>query len=156
MISAIVMLLLVLVTTSIVSGLLARYTTEDNTGSVSARVATFKVSGTGFSETFNLGVKMNPGDKTDKTFQIKNDSEVTVAYTVKLVNTTKNLPLKIKVGSAAAVSLDSEYTYTNTLNPNGATSDFDFSLVWDKVDNDLVYSGMLDNVAVSVIATQVD
>lgn len=156
--TAILLLCLVLISTAIVSGMLARFTTGDS-ASDNSRVAKFVVTGTFFSETINLDAVMKPGDSQPRSFEITNSSEVSVEYAVKLRNTTKNLPLSLKIGTAdqtAAFNSADGYTYTATLAPNGANSNFAFELVWPATENDVSYSGKLDNIAVTVTATQID
>ncbi len=167
-----VLLILTLVSTSIVSGLFAQYTSSDS-GSDLARVAKFAVTGTGFSQTFNLQAKMKPGDVLNYTetgddhrgaFEISNQSEVTVQYTLTIRNTTNNLPLALKVKlNGAEVDKSTEftsadgYTYSTTLAPNGTAAEkCEFKIEWPAASNDLVYSGQLDNIAITVKAIQVD
>ena len=156
------LLCLVLATTFLVCGMLARYTSTGAGRDVS-RVAKFDVTGTGFTETIDLNVKMNPGDEGAKaksfSFLVTNNSEVAVEYTVTLRNTTNHLPVVLMVDGAAQAGFatDEGYTYTATLAANGgAGSNFEFSLSWPAAENDLAYSGQLDNIAVTVTATQVD
>lgn len=162
--AAAILLCLVLVTTVLVSGVFARFSVGDS-GTDSARVAAFAVSGTGFTQTVNLGVKMNPGDEADRakhfSFLVTNDSEVSVDYIVNIRNTTGNLPLVLNVQDASAADLAKfntadGYTYRATLGANSGARNFEFALSWPAADNDLVYSGQLDNIAVTVTAAQAD
>lgn len=158
--TAILLLCLVLISTAIVSGMLARFTTGDS-ASDNSRVAKFVVTGTFFSETINLDAVMKPGDSQPRSFEITNSSEVSVEYTVKLRNTTKNLPLSLMIGSekenkTTEFNSADGYTYSAPLAPNGAYSNFSFELVWPDDKDDVAYSGQLDNIAVTVTATQID
>lgn len=163
MVFAWVLLILVLATSFLVDGTLARFTTGDRVKE-SARVAKFSIKGSGFSETINLSVTMNPGDMTEeKTFLISNNSEVSVLYTVTIRNTTNNLPLKLLVGTEAIDFSDAAYQYSSTLPPkSGSTAsenNFAFKLVWPATpasNRSTVYSGQLDNIAVTVSATQIN
>ncbi len=162
MVAAGILLCLVLATTSLISGMLARFASSDTTGDLT-RVAKFEVTGAGFTDTVNLGVTMDPGDESTGTLSVVNKSEVSVALEITLRNTTNNLPLALQVDGAAQTDLDKfstdGYTYTATLAPAGATGieeELAFKLVWPAAENDLAYSGMLDNIAVTVTATQVD
>lgn len=170
MLAAGLLLVLVLVTTSIVCGMLARFVVTDS-GKDLSRVAKFEVTGSGFTETINIGVTMNPGDTKNfsegEAFVIRNKSEVSVKYTVTLKNTTQNLPLELKVNGAdqtAAFRSNDGYRYEVTLAPNSANQSFAFSLVWPTTTpsgvtplyTDPAYSLQLDNISVTVTAEQVD
>ena len=162
-----ILLILVLATTFLVSGMLAKFATGGQSREMS-RVAKFAVSGSGFTQTVNLGVTMKPGDQSAKSFTVTNNSEVTVEYTVTIRNTTNNLPLKLLVNGEEETNLvkfaEAEgYCYTATLAPNSTeTNNFEFTLSWPvdtsktPATNDIFYSGQLDNVAVTVSAAQID
>ena len=156
-----ILLCLVLVTTFLVSGLLAKFVSGDGSKGA-ARTAKFAVSGSGFSETVNLDVSMKPGEHEDRSFTVTNNSEVSVRYTLTLRNTTKNLPLQLKVGGTVQADFDTDagYVYTSTMPPNdGSVHSLDISLVWPDTpaeNTDVVYSGQLDNIAVTVTAVQID
>ena len=144
LIAALVLLCLTLVSISLMSGMFARYTTKTSTGD-SGRIAQFKVTGDGFSDKVEFSVKMNPGDKETKDLSISNGSEVAVRYTVTVLNTTNNLPLEV-TGS----------NLTGTLAPGAASGNVAVTLEWPAGENDVAYSGMLDNIVVTVTAVQVD
>ena len=160
MLAAGILLCLVLVSTALVSGMLARFASGDG-ASDSARVASFNVTGDGFTKTVNFDVTMGPGSvlgEGAKEFSVKNQSEVAVSYTVTIRNKTNNLPLTLTVGGAeqAAFTSDEGYTYTAELAPNGATANHIFQIAWPAEQSDPVFSGMLDNIAITVTATQID
>ena len=144
LIAALILLCLTLVSMSLMSGMFARYTTKSASNDT-GRIAKFRVTGNGFTDAVTFNVKMNPGDSQKKTLSVVNDSEVAVRYTVTVENATDNLPLQV-----TGTSL------TGTLAPGAAPADVTFNLKWPADENDAAYSGMLDNIVVTVTAVQVD
>lgn len=173
LVMAILLLCLVLITTAIVSGFLAKFATSDSNNDTS-RVAKFEITGSGFNKTLNLGVTMNPGDEHEYSnvgnggILIRNKSEVSVRCVVKLRNTTKNLPLNLMLKDGSDAYTDNQttafnsptgYEYTVDLAPNSEEKAFPFKLTWPntpEANRNIIYSGMLDNIAVTVTATQID
>ena len=168
MLAAGVLFLLVMVTTSIVTGMLARYATGDDSGDV-ARVAKFSVTGSGFSSALDISAVMEPGQTLDYTggsaLAVTNNSEVSVRCTITLRNTTRNLPLALKVGSSetdqtTGFNSNTGYSYTMDLAANQSTpGTFAFKIVWPTTpaeNRSPVYSGQLDNIRITVTAEQID
>ena len=144
---AAVLLVLVMLSTSIVAGRYARYTTSAS-GYDSARIARFSVTESGIlRETFK--VKIAPGEAIPIEVLLKNDSEVTVAYTISAENYYRNLPLEFTVIDTAA-QLPAE-----PLAP-GETKTLALQVCWqaDKTDNQ--YIGMVDLIHLTICITQVD
>lgn len=144
LIAALILLCLTLVSMSLMSGMFARYTTKSASNDT-GRIAKFRVTGNGFTDAVTFNVKMNPGDSQNKTLSVSNGSEVAVRYTVSVENTTNNLPLEV-TGT----------NLTGTLAPGADPADVTFNLEWPADKNDAAYSGMLDNIVVTVTAVQVD
>ena len=144
LIAALILLCLTLLSISLMSGMFARYTTKTASNDT-GRIAKFTVTGDGFTDAVTLSVKMNPGDSQNKTLSVSNGSEVAVRYTVSVKNTTNNLPLEV-TGT----------NLTGTLAPGAASQGVAFTLEWPSDKNDAAYSGMLDNIVVTVTAVQVD
>ena len=90
--TAAVLLILVLLSSSMVAGRFARYTTSAS-GSDSARVAKFLVTQTG-ALTTAIKVEITPGQRISLEVEVKNDSEVAVEYAVTADNIEQNLPLE--------------------------------------------------------------
>ncbi len=163
MYSAGVMLMLTLVSIRLLSGLYARYTTNDSALD-SARVARFGITGGGFNQTISLDDVLYPGktlDYTgDKGFLITNKSEVSVRYIVTIRDTTRNLPLTLTVDKqdeTSAFMSDKGYSFTKTLGPNTTAGErIEFKIEWSSRTNSVEYSGQLDNIAITVTAVQVD
>ena len=156
MFMAAVLFCLTMLSVCLLCGLFARYTNESNSGNI-ARAATFNITGDGFTQKASIDAAMNPGDIENSNYiSIRNQSEVSVRYTLKFLNTTQNLPLAIKIGDNSTVSLDTEYSYSDTLPSNGDLNNINFSLVWDANENSVDYCGKLDNILVTVEAVQVD
>lgn len=82
MFAALILLLLTMVTTHITSGLYARYTGSAS-GSASARVAKFKVTGSLDKE--DITVDCAQGKSGTYQITVKNDSEVTVKYSMRVM-----------------------------------------------------------------------
>jgi hypothetical protein len=157
-----VLLFLTMLSIWLVCGMFAKYT-ANSSNAEGARTASFNITGDGFSQSFGLNITMDPGDTVTKTVTVTNQSEVNVRYTIKMQNTTQNLPVELN-DSGIYRDLDNEYTYTGVL-ASGEESAPVFSLVWritdtdsnDITDNhDAAYSGMLDNIRVTVTAVQID
>ena len=86
---------LILITTALMGGLFARYTTT-SIGGDNARVAAFKVNVAGPKDvTVKYGVN---GDTGAYTLTIDNDSEVAVSYSVKVQIPAIDFGIKVKLG----------------------------------------------------------
>ena len=158
-IMAAILLCLTVLSACLLSGLYARFTAEDAEND-EARVASFNIEGSGFSQAINFNMTMNPGDVATKSLTVTNKSEVSVRYTVTLVNTTKNLPLCLHdSASLSYLNLDSERSFSYVLAPGGTDAlTYGFEFLWPSDVNDgfVERSGMLDNICVTVLATQID
>ena len=158
-IMAAILLCLTMLSACLLSGLYARFTVEDEAGD-EARVAAFNIEGSGFSQSINFNMIVNPGDTVTKSLTVTNKSEVNVRYTVTLVNTTKNLPLVLHDSeSLSYLSLDSERSFSYVLLPNATDAlTYGFEFLWpgDVNDGFVERSGMLDNIRVTITATQID
>ena len=163
MMIAAILLCLTLVSMWLLSGIFARLAFSSD-GDDRARAAHFNVTGSGFSQTIDITAVLDPGGSLsytgDDAFTIKNNSEVTVQYTLTIRNTTKNLPLTLTVNGedeTTAFKSTTGYTYTAVLPPNQTEgTPFAFVIAWPAAENDPVYSGQLDNIVVTVSAVQVD
>ncbi len=147
-----------------VGGLYARYTAKIS-GSDSARIAAFRITGEGtiFS---TLEANVSPNTTQSVTLQITNNSEVAVEYTVKVTNMTGNIPplrfqLTSEDGTAAGTTEYANGVSTNKVRrtPGTHTDKYHLSIVWEPSENpddDLALIGMVDVITISVTATQVD
>ena len=142
-----ILLILVILTTSIVSGRYARYVTMVSDGA-SARVARFRVEESG-ELLSTLSVSLSPTDTIQKTITVENASEVTIEYTVTVENLYENLPLEYRL-----LSGDKETTKAVLL--PGQSGKLCLEIHWqdDKWQDD--YINMVDLLVVKLIATQVD
>lgn len=155
-----VLLMLVLVTTGMVSGQLARYVTRA-TGTDTARVAKFSITQEGtLTESFTLPIA--PGGSIQRTVTVTNDSEVAVNYRIAVSNPEDNLPLEFSAvdsennplpitGSGNAVEL------TGFLEPGSAVSEtYTLTIRWKAGQTDDFYAGKVDLIRVTLIAEQAD
>lgn len=143
--TAAVLLILVMLSTSMVAGRFARYTTSAS-GSDSARVARFSVTEAGeFLQT--ASVRIHPGETVPLAVQVKNDSEVAVTYSVTAENEYCNLPLEFVV-------LDGEKTVAH-LAP-GETKALAVQIGWQAEETEDKYIGMVDLIHLTVHVTQID
>ena len=149
--TAAVLLVLVSVSTSMVAGRYARYTTTV-TATGSARVAKFEVNGTGALLTENIAVSIIPGGSDETQFSVENASEVSVEYTIAVDNPYHNFPLgfQIKVNG-----VPHDLPYTAEMLP-GQTINYTLVTAWTGNDYSLSYSGKVDLIEISVSATQID
>lgn len=145
--AAAVLLILVLFTTSIVSGRYARYTSSA-TGHDSARVAKFHVTESG-AVGEKLKVELCPGQTEEREIIVHNDSEVAIAYTVIPDNKHQNLPLTISIRdgttTGSSVTLDPDENKTLYL-----------QIYWDATKNEDKYIGMVDTIHLILTAAQID
>ena len=145
--AAAVLLILVLFTTSIVSGRYARYTSSA-TGHDSARVAKFRVTEEGIDGQM-IKVSIAPGQTAKHEIIVHNDSEGAIAYSVIADNKHQNLPLTISVS-------DGKTTGSSvTLDP-GVTKTVNLQIYWDETKNEDKYIGMVDTIHLVLTAAQID
>ena len=145
--AAAVLLILVLFTTSIVSGRYARYTSSA-TGHDSARVAKFRVTEEGIDGQM-IKVSIAPGQTEKHEIIVHNDSEVAIAYSVVPDNKYRNLPLSFSITSE-----DSDGPSV-TLGPR-ATKTVYLQIYWDATKNEDKYIGMVDTIHLILTAAQID
>lgn len=144
-----VVLALFLISSSVTSGVYARYSSGPVSSSDEARTAQFDVS-----ETVSItcgGANLNwtaddiqfiPGKDLTYTFTVRNDSEVAVKYSVRAQNITGNLPInEIRTvnGSLAA----------------GDTKTLTCTITWKDTDY-LPFCGMSDRILFTLTAEQID
>lgn len=147
-----VLLILVLLSTSMLSGLYARYATTV-TGGDSARVAKFDIRKEG-SLISDLPLEYIPGDSGIYTLIITNRSEVTVKSTLSIRRLTDNLPLTLELDGTPFAD---ETSVSLELAPNSAgTVTYSLSAAWPETLNAEVYSYELDAIRVQVLAEQID
>ena len=147
---AAVLFCLVLFTTHLTGGLLARYTASGSAND-NARVAKFRVTEnyTTFSDSLVMGV--SPGT-IERTIEVKNDSEVVVAYTITITNVTDNIPYVFSVNDETGTQ--TQYVHTSYLEPN-TKQDIKIVATWAQ-EGALEYMGMVDLIKIQIDAQQVD
>lgn len=154
-----VLLVLVMVSTSVVSGRYARYTTTV-TGSDSARVARFKVTeNTTLLNTVSLYAI--PGTTTVCPLEVENDSEVAIRYTVDVQhpNTMKNFNLSYTIREvyktdSVTYAEEKALPFEIEIAPN-TTVILQLLAKWEG-DVDPSFAGRVDAVSVTLKAVQVD
>ena len=147
---AAILLCLTLFSFYLCGGLYARYTTSDS-GEDAARVARFDVSEDGAYFSKNLLIETAPG-RVEREIVVTNNSEVAVAYTVTIKNTTKNIPYSFSVDGSEPMS--NECSVTCYLKPNSTEG---ISIVAEWADEGaLKYMGMVDLITLTISAQQVD
>lgn len=156
--AAAVLLCLALVSSYFVTGLFARYATRAQS-SGDARVAKFSIEGSGiFSQP--IEASLVPGSSETASLIIQNNSEVAVEYTITVTNMTNNLPLSFRMekeGSSPTMQA-SGTTFTEQQIPGSHTDEYTLYIKWDKQDDDkdIARMGMVDHIAVTVTAVQID
>ena len=144
--TAAVLLVLVMLSTSIVAGRYARYTTTAS-GNDSARVAKFLITETG-TVSAEIKATLRPGDEVDFSIQVTNGSEVTVNYSITAANVYNNLPLTISL-------MDGTQEVQNIHLAPGKTREMKLRVKWTgEASNDLI--GHIDLIRLTVTAIQVD
>ena len=139
--TAAVLLILVMLSTSLVVGRYARYTSMA-TGSDSARVAKFEVV-VSDSQTQFVSVLIQPGETAEKVFTVENKSEVAMLLKFQVDNKYSNLPLHFQNPVSGVVA-------------PGETKMVPLEITWLADDNDDVYMGKVDLLEITVQAVQVD
>lgn len=143
--------LLATVTTSMTSGLYARYTTAAS-GEASARVAAFSIQGEGeLSQSFSLSLL--PGDSASKKIEITYSGEVAVRY-VLIVESTGNLPLTFSIDGQTAA--EQSHQITVGLSPGTHTKTHTLAIAWPNDKNGYGYSTEMDLITVRVECEQID
>ena len=145
--AAAVLLILVMLSTSMVAGRYARYTSSAS-GNDSARVAKFRVTESGDLKTTFI-VKISPGKSVDKTITVANDSEVAVEYEIIARNEHNNLPLQFQL-------MDGETPVDAAQLPPDQTKDLTFRIIWEAGYTSDSYIGMVDAIQLTITATQID
>lgn len=151
---AMVLLVLVMASSYMTSGLYARYVSQA-TGSDSARVARFDVQETGtlYTETFAVAMDPTYDDVLNPaSIIITNSSEVSVRCSFS-VTTTGNLPLDIywHDGTNTVETVD--------FAPNDTTgTTFDLYVAWgdEEGDNSYLYHREIDSITVTITCVQID
>jgi hypothetical protein len=157
------LLCLALLSSWLISGLLARYTTsaEDQDA---ALVAKFDITGASKSATASIVVK--PGSGTEEssrnyfTVKVKNNSEVAVKYLFSM-EVEGNLPLTVKAKSDTGLQQDSSDTtnlswYATDVANADADKEYQFYPVWDSADDSYRYSEGVAGIRITVTAEQED
>ena len=156
MLAALILLLLTMVSTHFTSGLYARYSSTA-TGTDTARVAAFKVTGT------VAAVEGKPGEFE---VTVNNESEVTVNYSLEVV-LDPHLSVTIGSDKKQLKADETSVTFTNTdwkLAPNTTTQEPITMVVavenWvgltDSKNDEGDYKEVKLNFTVNVVAEQVD
>lgn len=136
------------------TGLLARYSTSNQSGGY-ARAAKFSIVGNGeFYQTVQADVA--PGDEKTVLLSVENNSEVAVEYTVEAANNTKNLPLIIRLKKADSTELTEGDTFTEQKLPEHHTDKYTLYITWETGKTDPKVMGMVDYITVTVTASQID
>lgn len=145
-----VLLMLVLISTGIVTGRYARYTTTVS-GSDSARVARFSVTAKSRLLQTTLPLEMIPGTTTEQTILVDNDSEVAIRYTITADNPYRNFPVVFQIR-------DGETTHDVPFSADMAPdtwAEYTLVVTWNG-SKDISYSGRVDLIELTLNATQID
>jgi len=144
-------------------GLLAGFSKTESGGD-SARVAVFNIVEDGtFFKTMEIAV--TPGSSQSEGFTVKNNSEVSMKYTLTIAKKTNNLPmLTFKLNDnkfdmkGNSENGESTTTIECTLPPN-QTNEYNLEAYWDPdsdENKDLAFMGMVDDITITVKAEQID
>ena len=147
---AAVLLVLVLLSSSLVTGRFARYVTTAS-GEDTARVARFSVTESGdLMSAFNI--ELYPGASKNYTIAVQNDSEVYIAYTIVATNQSGNLPLTFEI---SGMEQDGNSNLAGTMAP-GVNAEYTMTVRWPEEENSPALSGKVDRILVTLNATQID
>lgn len=154
-----VLLSLVLLTSSIVSGRFARYVTSAES-SANARVAKFVVTQsisskkTGQTQTIPMP-EIKPGETVTIDIVVEHDIETTVCNTIEINSMYDNLPLTFRIQEAGTTDT-AEVPFTAVYGPGTYTKNYTANITWTPGSNDLEYIGMVDLLIITVTSEQVD
>lgn len=153
---------MVLLTSWSLCGTYAKYV-SDASGSSTARVAKFEVRERGdYFQSETLAVEIAPGQPLQREITVENSSEVAIAYTIRIENLTKNLPLVFSNGNAqdnpdaADANNQSEVIMGKIAAGDNAPKGYVLNIAWKDGENDPKYAGMTDLLKISLEAIQVD
>lgn len=148
---AAVLLCLTMVSLNLVSGLLAKYTTSSS-GSDSARVAVFDVTGNGSATQTLLLQNMKPGATQQYELKVKNSGE-TAALLKWQIESTQNLPITYQISGE---SVENNVAYEKEI-PMGANEvDLTLTVNWPESENDYKWSYEVDQVTITLTYLQID
>jgi hypothetical protein len=148
--TAAVLLVLVMMSTALVTGRFARYTSSAS-GSDSARVAKFEVTENTDSLTIETAADVIPGGTIKKDIIVTNNSEVAIEYRIAVRSIYENLPLTFSVQVGESVQ---SAPFTANMAP-GETKDYTLIAEWTG-SNDISYAGKVDMLEITLSATQID
>ncbi len=160
---AAVMLVLVLISASMISGMYARFTTTAY-GEDSARVAKWDVDVTNTSTTMNFNESGTQivAEKRDYTFTVTNNSEVSMEFFVK-VSFDKKAPahITLKLDNGEEIECNGEESYTFTVSTPltvGEEKTHSLSVIINYIKDDKLvdFPNFPNTAEISVIAEQVD
>jgi len=155
---AAVLFCLTLLSTYLVTGLFARYAVTAQS-SEQARVAAFSITGAGALEK-TITAMVSPGETTDVKLIINNNSEVAVEYEIEVSKETENLPLSLELKegntSLATATGKDKITFKDQKAPGNYKDEYDLKIKWEAGRDDVARMGMVDYIAVTVTATQID
>lgn len=160
---AAVLLVLAVVSTSMVAGRFARYISTATYES-GARVARFNIIDESSMST-DVPAFVYPGSQESEAVVVKNYSEVSVEFTLRVECVGDNLPLflQLKARENGEETLltetsggDNALSYCGIIGPNQRQLEYVVYIRWPEEYNDPNYMGMVDVLRVSVDATQVD
>ena len=160
--AAAALLILVLITSSIISGRYARYVTTTS-GSAEARVAKFVVTQSILHEHERIDqtqtVSMptiKPGETVQIDIEVLHDTETSVRDIVNIKSLYDNLPLTFSVQEAGTVHSDSATFEAVYLPGNFTKKKYEALITWAPGSNDVDYIGMVDMLVITVTSEQVD
>lgn len=158
-----IILLVLIVATSLVTGTLAVYSVDVptiNSGDIVAKNFVFTAAG---DQQFAANVDIAPTENVQKTFTVSNFngnvvSETAMNVTITVAVTGEIAPLQIVVTGDQDVTIvnnGTTSTITFTLNANeSATKTFNVSVIWNSTANDNQYMGKVSSITVNASAVQ--
>lgn len=160
--TAAILLMLVLVSTSLVTGRYARYTTTAES-SDSARVAKFEVTGVKKND---VSIECKTTDSGECVFSVNNESEVAISYTIGVsTDNLDKLTVKLDGNNGTENGNLVSFTASKTLAPGATGTDHTLSFTvdqWDFVtavddgDSDSGKTKLEQSFAIHITATQID
>ena len=162
-----VYMMYILVATVVCTGVTFSSYISTVSGGDEARVAKFDVTETGLNSFESVAVTVKrPGTEQEFDLNITNNSEVSVRYTVTIMNQSDNLPLHFLVQQNDGGTMDWDktnaaqtlYTFEEVLAP-GAVKAYKLLVYWPDTDPEFTktsYAGKTDTLKVQITANQED
>ncbi len=156
-----VLLCLTLLSTYLLSGMLAKYgVVSESSGA--ARVAKFEIIASDVEGENSMLCSVisatSPGETVVYKIEVTNASETAVSFDLTVKNKYNNLPVTLSLCESGSSSDDTELSVLSVSNDLDCDSScvYELSIDWPAEQNDPSYSGKVDIIVLELTAVQID